>query len=258
MRTLTRLFIISLIPIFSGCLEGLATMEPGGKLGDTDYVFLNGFNTTQLELVEAMDLAFGVSRPSNSADKVQRMADMINQGRCSRDGLEPLERYDRSWNGFVEVKGPTSCPLYLSQRWRYDEVRKRWDIYERLNIKLDDFQKLSGLNSKTAKGYLDRVGEGTTRRVYGTIQYPDLSVSPKEHMRASISVNYANRRGEIRLTLSQWPKKEWSYVALIRWDDWSASPRFEVNESEVTQAVFEEMFSAFKVMEIIDRVNQMR
>jgi hypothetical protein len=198
-----------------------------------------------------------------SADqKMQTMSKLIKDGKCSQDLQAATERFDQDWSSRWEVTNPanaTTCPVYLYETSSFSNTTDVWMTNKTWAISSGDFLAVSGISALHMRGTLTAASSGLTRKVVGQIHYTPFTVAKVGAVSADIEVQSSyiglNGAGSVRLTMMSAA----SVVdALIRWQGSGLNPVFYVNGKLIDQKTFVGQFSAFELVEIMDRAIQMR
>lgn len=258
MRSL--LFLAAAIWILASC-NGVKNPEAGNTdLSADTYNKLKTINEGMADNEQAIRLAFNGFQPDAApSEKVQKLAEMIHNGNCTRSVREPAEAYDHNWSGLQEVNG-TSCPLALKQNWSFDARNRTWKVNSDVFVASSAaYQKESPIQSySVTDGFLAVTETTSGHRVTGTINYYNFRVTGIGVVAANIRTeqNYGAVRGGGRIDMVIESFKQFKVNVFISWAT-GRTPIFKINNKTVDQKDVQDLFSSFHLLELIDRSQKM-
>ena len=241
--------------LVSGCGRAQSQMS-----GD-DQVFMQAVNSSVADLEEALKTAFAASTLAVGG-KVQRLAEEIRGKGCQRTVQKAKEDFDASWDSYELVQSRT-CPLYLNRRWAFHADRLTWTIDQNFSSKEEAFVMISGIRRLNIQGAITVEKQaGGSKTISGSINYFDFELRDLGRLNVQIETEqrYTGASGQGRVTMTVPVNQKVRHVEL-RWSVDTLSQLqvdYLVDGTAVAYKDFNSMFSAFGLIEIMDKSLQMR
>lgn len=262
-----RLLAVLAAFIFSlnGC--GDKKKDPmSGKdaLNEEDKQLLSYIDSVQRDSLEAIQNANLIlpngpgDFEAQASDKVQKMTQLLNSG-CSVTKVNQDERFDRNWENKIQVTGARPCPINMLRTSSFSASSGVWSFQEIYSNNTPEYQDLDPLQKKSVSGSTKKVSVNGQTSIDGRIDYADFTIEGIGSIDAEIATSqrYNGNRGEGALALTMIVNNERKYVVEVSWNA-SMRAEYRVNGHEEDRKVVAELFSAFGLLEIVDRSGRMR
>jgi hypothetical protein len=226
------------------------------------YAQIRALNQSMLDAKEAVTLALsGITLSEAPSEKAQKLAALIKASTCTRTHEPDLEDFTRTWKGQTTLEGG-ACAVNLSHKAGYDSAARSWSIDESFSVVSADFQKESQLRSYSNEGVLVYKNLGTAgSQVEGRISYlnfkgQDLGLV---YANANLRQNYTSTgRGSGRIILTLEARLKWRHTITLLWRLPDLKITYQIDGRDIDAKTYNELFSGFKLTEIIDRSMKMR
>ncbi len=243
--------------IVAGC-SGKSAKE----LSEADYTLLKSINESFYDTSTAVDIALGDKIvPAASSEKLAKMVEMIKSSRCQREvkSREPSGRdpYTSDWGAEQYVTSGT-CVLDLSQNNKFT-IRDRMYKEDEFFDTTGDFKNESLVQSYRVDGYLKAATENNRTKIEGLFQFKNFKVKDLGLVGVRIKTTqaYLGSTGSGTAVLN-WAAKGRSHVATVAWSGASRERQYRIDGKKVDEKTMQELFSAYGLMEIVDRSLKMR
>ncbi len=261
MRTQTTLllYIFAALMTLTACQN-----KEAQELTEENYQKLRSINESLSDVSAAVDLAFGSKiAPSGSIEKVRKMADLIRASNCkarSAKDEEPSgeDRYNVDWINEGGVQEGGTCVVGLNRNTAYNANKRTLTHVEDFKA-WGDFQKESLVHSYFIQGSLDAKTENTLTTVNGKFDSKNFRVDKLGPVWVTIRTKHSIRgeafgSGTANLTFQA---KDMKYTASVAWSG-KNTITYRINGKKVDEKTIQELFSAYGLMEIVDRSARMR
>lgn len=259
MRTVVMISFLTLSVVACSGVDPKSKVDPETGLNEGQKGQMKTINTSFDEVNEAIQLAWGSGASPLASEKVNKMVALLKGADCVRTYRAPSDVYDRDWSGVHEIKGNT-CPIYLYQYSQFSKTTNEWAYLENFQVKANEFAALSTLQSVQSEGLLRAEKNGVRTKIVGEVKYTNFRVKDIGPLALSLrtSQEYIGERGGGSLTFLLEARRKFKHTLLVSWNLSKDSPTYRLNGREIDQLAFDEMFSAYKLTEMIDRSKKMR
>ncbi|MBX3020854.1 MAG: hypothetical protein KF799_04195 [Bdellovibrionales bacterium] len=260
-----RLSIFTVVTAVSvvacGIKPNTKARERGG-LSETDYQAIKGLNAMLMDNEDAISLVFHPK--SMVSGKATEMSKAIAAGDCVATRNEsPEDGFDKG-KAVQEFQGSDKCPIYSKREWEYRAANREFLMRHFYYVKPEHkaFYNASGvrsLSSGNGRLWVTRLNDGT-QRILGRKNYELFQLADGQKLRVEIVTNqtYRGNAGGGAVTIAI-AGSGWSRSGSVTWKASDFSDRTYMAESgQIERENFLELFSFFRLDEIVDNSERMR
>lgn len=259
-----RIFIpvLLLTAFITSCSGGdEKDIDPMTGLTKEDYAQAKLINDAIEDVRTAVNIGMNRLTPEGGppSEKAIELSKGINKSNCNLTEYEPADRYDTDWGGEKSATG-TSCPLRAIQKWNFKNSTRRLEFSEQFAAQSEDFKKKSVAESfAIEKGYIDGDSTDSAQRVYGRASFSNIYIQGVGLVAAELTASQEGVSGRTKgQMLFELQSRAKLYVRVdVTWFT-GRPPQYRINGTTVTETVAQELFSAFGLKEMIDRLAKVR
>ena len=217
-------------------------------LAAVDTQTLTTVNSAQSDTVTAAQVAFEPPATAPTG-RVQQLAQLITNGKCTQTKTAAGTRYDHPWQGEWEVSSD-SCPVLVHEYSAFDFDHGIWRYDLTLTPISTDFKKLAGFDSIRAHGSIKTAnGANGLRSASGQIVYQPFTVAGVGQVNAQITVTPTGSSSG--LVILDFTANSTTVRAVGAWD--GTNRQYTVNQKPMDFQTFQQLFSSFQITDLMDR-----
>lgn len=182
--------------------------------------------------------------------RAEHLKRLIKDGKCEQTASGAESRLDHPWRMQWEV-GSSECPTLISEYSEFKQDQRKWFYTRTIQNKTTDFQALSGFDLVRARGTM---AVQKNKEVKGNIKYDLFSIARIGTVQADVSGSTINAdQGSVKVRIVT---LNTDAVGMVEWS--GRYLKYFLNDGEIEMRDFNEMFSSFQPLEIMDRMREMR
>lgn len=259
MRRFRLCLAFGLILTVLGCGKGGGAMTGKDPIDEDDTSTLSTINQYQLDSLAGLNRSLGATSVMAAEDKVQKMADLINDGSCTREYVAPLFRFDRGWIGSANVIGDSKCPVNARRRWSFDNNSELLQFSDSFTNQNSEYRKWDQVAAKTYTGELRVTRQSDSTVKINGVMNLHLVINGFGDVTAEVltAQQYHGSTGSGALKMTMIVANQEKYVAEMNWNG-NMLPVYKINTHESDRKTFDQLFSAVHLNDMLDWSGQMR
>lgn len=241
--------------VVAGCADGKGDRERGG-LSKQDYEAIKSLNESMEDNIRARQLATGKMVMPAAGQHLGKMSKMIES--CNSVGDLPEDLLAGGLHEHI-VRGQAPCPIYWARSTYFDRNSRIWTYNDNFTVESKEYLEMSPVLRRSGGGTIKRDVRNGIAYIAGSHRYRMTSVREGELdvvlQTSQVYESFNRGQGYINLTISG---PRWSHTATVSWYLPSFDPAFAINGNKVESKVFEELFSSFELVKIMENSLKMR
>lgn len=256
----TLRLVVVLLPFMISCGKGddLRGKRLPNGMTTVEYDRLLKLNGMLEDNIDARKSAFETDIAPMISEKAKALGKLIQKS-CSNTGRIP----DNELSGGThthKISG-NDCPVYWYRERGFQDQLVH--VIDNLEIKNQDYEKLVEMSARRMSGDYSLVRTGTQKKISGTINIHEFNTKDYGSIQGSITTDqvYEGEDGVGYVQLYLQSTKGWKHTGKLSWEIRSGNRKpvvFRVDGVKIKEDEFQELFSSFELIKIMDNSLKMK